>query len=483
MKNKTVYLFISLIIAILSGAVLIAGVFDLSTITMKENPLDYSFYILFTILFWFSAAYLTNQILGRFVWGKLLSTPVGDSSKNWLQDFLSSVPNTIALGFVLFAGFRFQLNLNWLILLIAVLLIMTIIRPKLLSLFTSDLFSQSKPFNVGDWISVKSKTGNEIARGEVFDISRGSVFIKTEENNLIFVTMDVLADSLIENFWSFANHTKFKLKFCIDSEIPVDRAKRILLAGTLQGIEGENLMKEPAPEVLISDVTEHGILYEIGFWIKPWYSIKPGEAKDRIYTKILEHLNKSGISLAAPKLDLFHASMPKRFTDVENINDRIEILKKVDLFDVLNYDELEILAKNLVISFIGKDQTIIKQSDTGQSMYILIEGIMDVYVKDEAKELLVGKLTPGDFFGEMSLLTGEPRSATIRARSEALVFELDKSSLAPILEKRKTLADEFGKVITRRQSLNVEKLTLSKEKHLTKFDQIVNKIVSFFHLK
>lgn len=485
MNGKFMSIVISTFIVLLSGLVLIAGIFDLPKDILNSNPLDYIFFVFFKVLFWFSLAYLINQIANRFIWGKLIVLPIGNSSKNWMRDFYASLPYTIALAIVVLTGFDLKLDQYWIILFAVVQLSITLIRPKFLSLFTSEMFARVKPFNIGDWISVKSKDGKCIATGEVFDINRGSIFIKTEDNNLIFVTTDVLAESLIENYWSFANHAKFRLKFCIDSSIPVERAKRILNAGTLQGIEGDGLMKEPAPEVLIADVNEYGIIYEIGFWIRPWHSINPNKAKDKIYSAILDHLRKSGISLAAPKLDMYHTSMPKRFTNVEMIDDRISILKNVDLLNVLTDDELEIIAKNIEIGYYNKNEMILNQNEKGDSMYILVEGILDVFVKSEqGEEIQVGKLTPGDFFGEMSLLTGEPRSASIKSRSESLVFKVNKTSLSPILEQRAVLAEEFGKVISERQSSNIEKLTLlQQQKHPGKFENIVNKIISFFQLK
>lgn len=203
------------------------------------------------------------------MWGKIIKIPIGKTYLEWLKEFTSSILYTIATALILINAFWIELNLFWLIVLVLLLLVQMAIRPKFLSAFPKDTFARVKPFNVGDWISIKNKEGKILLTGKVHNIARGSVFIKNEENNLVFVSMNFLADSLIENYSSVENYSKFSTNLCIDHNVPIDRVKRILLAALEQVIHEKNIFNVPPPQVLISDINELGIIYNLIYWIKP----------------------------------------------------------------------------------------------------------------------------------------------------------------------------------------------------------------------
>jgi len=101
-------------------------------------------------------------------------------------------------------------------------------------------------------------------------------------------------------------------------------------------------------------------------------------------------------------------------------------------------------------------------------------------------DTMVGQILPGQFFGEMSLLTGAPRSATVIATSDCLAYEVGQEDLEPLLRTRQGLALRLSEVLAARQLRNAPKLeaarqSLDERKHsLT--SQIMGKINAFFRL-
>ena len=91
-------------------------------------------------------------------------------------------------------------------------------------------------------------------------------------------------------------------------------------------------------------------------------------------------------------------------------------------------------------------------------MYILVEGLLFVYADFDGtgKTTQVGRLTPGQFFGEMSLLTGEPRSATIEAATSAVVYEVTKRDLETLIEARPEIAETITQVVAQRRTRNLK---------------------------
>lgn len=119
-------------------------------------------------------------------------------------------------------------------------------------------------------------------------------------------------------------------------------------------------------------------------------------------------------------------------------------------------------------------------------MYILVEGLLDVLVDNDGAEVLVGHIRAGEFFGEMSLLTGEPRSATVRASTEIVAFEVRKTDLEPLLIARTALAHTITEKVAERRLRSQRRLAEaqfqapSEEETRSLADQIFGKMRGLF---
>ncbi|HHM01501.1 MAG TPA: cyclic nucleotide-binding domain-containing protein [Caldithrix abyssi] len=107
---------------------------------------------------------------------------------------------------------------------------------------------------------------------------------------------------------------------------------------------------------------------------------------------------------------------------------RIDQLKKIPLFSKVGDDELELIADSLATEVIGAGTQIIREGDEGNSFYIIKEGTVKVCarIEDENEEIILTRLKTGDHFGEMALISGEPRSASIYATTDVVLWKLDK---------------------------------------------------------
>lgn len=102
----------------------------------------------------------------------------------------------------------------------------------------------------------------------------------------------------------------------------------------------------------------------------------------------------------------------------------IELLKGVDLFSSLSNEQLESLARLVILQNFDKDETIILEDDESvQALFLIAEGEVKVYMTGmDKRETILTLLSKGDFFGEMSLIDGEPRSASVKAVSPSEVL-------------------------------------------------------------
>jgi CRP-like cAMP-binding protein len=112
-----------------------------------------------------------------------------------------------------------------------------------------------------------------------------------------------------------------------------------------------------------------------------------------------------------------------------------DALKDAGLLQYLKLSELDNLIGKLRIRHFQKGETIISQGDKGDAFYIIAEGSVEVFVRKGLRKERVAILGPGEFFGEMALITHDRRSATVVVKDRALVFILHEADFASILMK------------------------------------------------
>lgn len=138
--------------------------------------------------------------------------------------------------------------------------------------------------------------------------------------------------------------------------------------------------------------------------------------------------------------------------------DTLFSLRSADIFKILADDELRDLAGELNEITLPSGQPAVTQGERGSSLFIVKSGRLSVFIDDAGKAVYVGDLWDGEFFGEMSLLTGSPRTATVLAANTATVLEITKQHLAPLLQRHSELASHMGRVLSERQSSNLKTL-------------------------
>jgi branched-chain amino acid transport system substrate-binding protein len=373
-------------------------------------------------------------------------------------------------------GFSFYITIF--ILSFVIMLIFKNIFPS----FSGKKLSLSKPYSVGDWIEIKDLRSNNSILGEVVDIKRKTMQIKTEGNLYISYTKSSLEAYQLINY-SKVNGIEFENIILISSDIDPERAKRIISAAVAQSLDNEGFLKEPEPKVFVHRFHDYTTEYKIKYWIQPFKPLTPDEANDILNKNLYMHFSKVGINLNYTKSINYTINIDKDEFEKKTAEPSKDILSNLELFSMLTSDEILSINKSLKQKLFAKNAKIISEGDSGDSMFILVEGLLDVFITTEDKKIIkVAQLTPGNFFGEMSLLTGEHRSADVIAVSESLVYEITKDALQEILQSRPALVEELGKTIAERKFRNIM-LKDEFDKQSTSFvKEIIHKIKSFFKL-
>lgn len=129
----------------------------------------------------------------------------------------------------------------------------------------------------------------------------------------------------------------------------------------------------------------------------------------------------------------------------------VSALQRVPLFSGLPPDAIEQLAANLRRLSCARGQVVFHQGDPGTSLYIIERGLVKIgLVSPEGREVILALLGPGDFFGELALLDGEPRSADAVAREPTALLVLRRDDVLAFLERHPPAAAQLLKALSQR---------------------------------
>ena len=165
------------------------------------------------------------------------------------------------------------------------------------------------------------------------------------------------------------------------------------------------------------------------------------------------------------------------------------LLSSLDLFGQIHDEALTTLASHMKRVTFKRGEKVVALNEKADSMYIVIEGLLDTYVNDvtDNREVKVGHITSGQFLGEIALLTGRPRSATVIASTDVVCYEITHACMWEFLNRHPEVLEEISAVITERQLHEREFLDgihqpKLEESHDKLYDDVLMSIRNFFGL-
>jgi small-conductance mechanosensitive channel/CRP-like cAMP-binding protein len=218
-----------------------------------------------------------------------------------------------------------------------------------------------------------------------------------------------------------------------------------------------NVATEPLPQCIMHDFKDSYGMYAVRYWLTDLSANDPTNSMVR--ARIFTALKRVGISPSIPAQTLFitEDSEERRHRKTsEEAERRLQAMRGVELFAPLTEEELRQLAGRLRVAPFVRGEAITRQGAHANWLYMLIKGHAEVRVRadgdnGEASQM-VATLKEGSFFGEMGLLTGAPRSATVVAKTDVLCYRLDKEAFIGVLKKRPELAEAISQILARRRS-------------------------------
>ena len=385
---------------------------------------------------WLAGAFLLIRALDRFVWCRR-SPPL----PRLLTDL---VAGAIWLGTALIiAGFMLEMPLTGILTTsgVAVAVLGFALRDILASLFAGIALNFERPYRIGDWLEV----GPELT-GRVTEIGPMTTRLVTLDNIAVVVPNARLATQGLRNYNQGAGGIwRDCINLTLGYEVSPVRGERILLAAAAS-VAGANAAGR-RPDARITGLSEQGVVWQLRYWLSDY--ARRTEIRHEVHAALLLHLYRGGLAPAHRRLDLFHAPMPDRTIDRATHLDRL--LGRSELFGTLAEEDLHEVASGAHRRLAPPGTVVIREGEAGQSLFVIVEGLLEVaFVKDRPD--LTRTLGPGELLGEYSLLTGAPRSATVTARTQCVLYEIDKAALLPVLARNPEIAQSFSAVLQRREA-------------------------------
>ncbi|OWF65886.1 hypothetical protein B6A14_09005 [Polynucleobacter hirudinilacicola] len=326
---------------------------------------------------------------------------------------------------------------------------------------------------IGDWVEY-SENGNLVS-AQIKEMDRRYVSLETNGDLRVFRIPNNRFLAL--QFTNISQQTQQSIREAVlqlDIQYNEDRILEILNAA-LEYVCRNNPEFTGWFRNYVTLVQTGSVTYKIRYECASDYSAN--QSKHLVLKSILRFLKSSGISLESSILVQSVSSLhSSHFPPLQNVYP-FGILK------VLSEEEVVKLSDNAISLHYNAGQQIISRGEMADSMYIIAEGILEVVAyKDNGEKVILASLWPGDCVGEMSLLTGEPRSADVFARDNAHLIEIRKQDLAPILQAKPILVERISSLLAMRMAQNEKTLSLANQQEAVneRRQTLTKKIMSFF---
>src|SRR5204863_5594158 len=422
---------------------------------------------------------LVVALINRYVWDfyfeKKRHTPI----PHFLREVVGGIIFLIVLLFVLSYGYHAETQLKGLLAGSGVVAIIVGFAGQ--NLFAGIIGGISiqinKPYKVGDWLQV----GERFA--EVMEINWRSTRLRTNGAIYLDIPNNEMVSHAIVNLHYPTEVHAMRIRVGVEYKNPPNRVKDALFRAASAA---DGVLAEPKVKIFLVDFAESAVIYEIKFYMGNHSRIN--EINDAIRTNVWYELKRQGITIPFPIRTLHVERRTAPGAAFEDYDEARTTLREEPLFEYLSDAQIDNLVKQARLNYFGRGERVIQEGAEGDSMFVLLRGAARVWVSKNGSSIPIATLSAGDCFGEMSLLTGESRTATVQAESDCYVLEIGKPVMADVIRDSPDCLERLSELLARRKMENEGVLkeaasqTLNQRKEREYQASFLKRLQSFFEL-
>jgi small-conductance mechanosensitive channel/CRP-like cAMP-binding protein len=351
------------------------------------------------------------------------------------------------------------------------------------NLFAGLAIQAQRPFDVGDWIQFDENAKHV---GRVVEINWRATRLLTLDQVEVTVPNGVLAKAPISNYTKPSPVSRRVVYVTAPYDVSPLRIEEIVLSAVRE-IPG--ILREPRPSVILHDFGDKGIEYRVRYFTSDFQS------RERIDGVVRERLwyafHRAEIRIPLPTRTVYsHEVTPKTAKELEaaEVERRQKALSYVDFLQKLPGSALHKLASLGETRLYAEGEIILKQGEEGNELFIVWHGEVAVMLDrtDRHDSVEITRLGPGKFFGEMSVMTGEHRSATVKATKPCEMIVIGKKAFQEVLAETPSLAQQISEVLANRLEELGERAALAdKRTAMSRQEQsslLLSRIKQFFSI-
>jgi CRP-like cAMP-binding protein len=291
--------------------------------------------------------------------------------------------------------------------------------------------------------------------GEVTEIRWRYTAIQTRSWETVILPNSLLVKGQVIVLGKRQGHPTFwrrTVTFNVDYRFPPNEVIRVV-EDALHNVLIDRVAKSPLPDCVLMDLSDSFGHYAVRYWLTDLHVDDPTDSVIR--TRVYFALRRAGIPLSMPAHAVFlteDTEARKTAKGRAEIERRLEALSRVGIFSKLSEDERRHLAEHLGYAPFAAGETMTRQGAEAHFLYMVVKGQASVRVASNGRgENEVARIGPGEFFGEMGLLTGERRTATIVAVTPVECYRLDKSAFQDLLSQRPEISEQIADLLAKRR--------------------------------
>lgn len=293
------------------------------------------------------------------------------------------------------------------------------------------------------WIALKEQD----VVGEIVNVGFRYTTLKSLDQAKVMVPNNYIMQNLVTSlgYGEGQDRSKLALKVGLGYDFPPEKAKSLLLRILLQD---KDIAKDPPPSVRVRNFADSSIEYDLVYCLNDYRTHLV--TRGNLLTRIWYAVAREGRSIPFPHREVIAKAAREPF--VVDGGTLLAVFRRTEILQSLSDEESRRLSERVHVRVFATGEAVVRQGDPGSSLFIVMQGELKVSIDGEQ----VGTLAGGEIFGEMSLLTGENRKATVTAATEAHLVEILKEDIEPVIRSSPDLLDRLSAVLARREEVNRE---------------------------
>jgi CRP-like cAMP-binding protein len=311
------------------------------------------------------------------------------------------------------------------------------LQSSLADVFSGVVLNIERPYHIGDWIII-----DDNLQGQIVETNWRATHILTGNHDIAIIPNSVIAKAKLVNCSKPTRLHGASLRIKLEP-LTTPAATCALLKEAL--LSSTHVLRTPEPGVTIKDISAESMDFELGYTVGDIGKVD--EVQNELFERVYRTVSAAGLKFA-PRLNSITRS-------VDAVSGQLgpteRLLAGISLFSTLTRDEISSVASQMQLKEYKPGTLVARHGTILHALYIVGFGVLRGTVEDDGDKVEIARLAPGDYFGELGLLTGASINGELTSLTKAGIYEISKEALTPLLRARPHLVEELSESLAHRQ--------------------------------